>query len=158
MARTTKLISLSLFPVIVTITLFSDDFSDKTSLKYRLVSAQTLNYTFLLYIRRIQTHRNWVFLSFCLEPWKGSHQQWMSILIDKHGVHKPHFLISFYSIKRSQSNLRHEQWPFLNILVVNKRSSVSWIWFFQYVHLKLIESFYINSFSNIFPCVRKVKV
>ena len=132
--------------------------NDKTSLKFRLVSTQPVNYTFRLYIRRWQTHRNWMLLPFCLELWKDSNQQWMSILIGKHSVHAPHFLIPFNSIKRSQSNVRHKPWLVLNILVVNKRSSVSWIWFFQYVHFKLIECFYINSFSNIFPCVRKVKV
>ena len=132
--------------------------NDKTSLKFRLVSAQPVNYTFRPYIRRWQTHLNWALLPFCLEQWKGSHQQWMSILINKHGAHAPHFLIPFYSIKRSQSNLRHEPWLVLNILVVNKRSSVSWIWFFHYVHFKLIECFYINLFLTIFPCVGKVKV
>ena len=123
--------------------------NDKASLKFRLLSAQPLNYTFRLYISRWQTLCSWVILPFCLEQWKGSHQQWMSILIDKHGVHAPHFLIPFYSIKRSQSNLRHKPWLVLNTLVVNKRSSVSWIWIFKHVHFKLIECFYINSFSNI---------
>ena len=147
------------FPVTFTIIFLMTSLeNDKTSLKYRLVSTQSVNYTFRLNICPWQTHRNWVFFPFCLEQWKSSHQQWMSILIDKHGVHAPHFLIPFYSIKQSQSNSQHAPWLALNISVVNKRSSVSWIGFFQYIHFKLIESFYINSFSNIFPCVQNVKV
>ena len=130
----------------------------KTSLRFRLVSVQSVNYTFCLYICRWQTHCNWVLLPFYLEQWKGSHQQWMSILIDKHGAHAPPFLIPLYSIKQSQSNLWHELWLVLNTLVVNKRSSDSWIWFFQYVHFKLVECFYINLFLKLFPCVRKVKL
>ena len=124
--------------------------NDNRSLKFRLVSAQPVNYTFQIYIRRWQTHLNWALLPFCLEQWKGSHQQWMSILIDKHGVQASHILIPFYSIKRNQNNFRHEPWLVLNVSVVDKRSSVSWIWFFQYVHFKLIECFFINSFLNIF--------
>ena len=124
--------------------------NDNRSLKFRLVSAQPVNYTFRIYICRWQTHLNWALLPFCLEQWKGSHQQWMSILIDKHGVQASHILIPFYSIKRNQNNFRHEPWLVLNVSVVDKRSSVSWIWFFQYVHFKLIECFFINSFLNIF--------
>ena len=133
-------------------------------MKFQLVSAQPVKYTFRLYICWSQTHSNWGPLPSCLKQWKSSHQQLMSIVMDKHGVHAPHFLIPFYSKKGSQSNLRHEPWHVLNILVINKRSSVSWIWFFQYVHFKFIECFYIKSFTNIFPeklklsCIRKVKV
>ena len=128
----------------------------KTSLKFQLVSAQPVSYTFCLCICKWQTHCNWA-LPFCLEQWKGSHQHWMSIMIDKHGVHAPHFLSLFYSIKWSQWNLRHDPWLVLNILVVNKRSSISWISFFQYVHFKLIKCFFINLFSNIFCAFEKLK-